>query len=106
MDSLSAVDFVVAVVSIFVGATVQSTVGFGIGMVAMPILLLNLDPQTAVVTVNTMLLPISTLVLLENRRHLRTREMAPIAAAGIIGVALGPFILSSSEEGPLSSSSS
>ena len=78
---------------------VLSTIGFGIGMASVPVLLLVLDPQSAVVVMNTVALGLETSVVLESRANLPLREIAPIALAGILGVPIGVFILSSVDEG-------
>ena len=92
---------VVAVVASFVGSTVFSTVGFGIGMVAIPIFLLVLDPQTAVVMLNTVEVPLMALMVFQNRSHLKVAETVPIAASGLVGALVGVFILESADERPL-----
>ena len=92
---------VVAVVASFVGSTVFSTVGFGIGMVAIPVFLLVLDPQTAVVMLNTVEVPLMALMVFQNRSHLKTAETLPIAISGLAGALVGAFILVSVDDRPL-----
>ena len=101
MGSVSIVQIVVAVIASFAGSTIFSTVGFGIGMVAMPILLLVLDPQTAVVVLNSVEVPLAGLMVWQNRSHLKTKEMTSIAIAGLIGALVGAFLLASANENPL-----
>ncbi len=101
MGSLTLLQIVVAVVASFVGSTVFSTVGFGIGMVAIPIFLLVLDPQTAVVMLNTVEVPLMALMVFQNRSHLKVAETVPIAASGLVGALVGVFILESADERPL-----
>ena len=43
-----AVHILVAAITMFVGSTVVSTLGFGLGITTIPVLLLVLDPQTVV----------------------------------------------------------
>ena len=50
---MSAFQVGIAALMMFLGCTALSATGFGIGMVAMPGLLLVLEPQTAVVVLNT-----------------------------------------------------
>ena len=52
---------------LFVGSTVLSTVGFGIGMTTTPVLLLVFEPQTAVVVVNTISIVLFGLIIYQNR---------------------------------------
>lgn len=93
MDTLS-VEQTLAVAAIVLGGTlVFCTVGFGIGVASFPLLLLLLDPQTAVVVINTVSLPMFLLVIWQTRRHIPVRQVVPIAAAGMVGVPVGIFIL-------------
>ena len=85
----------VALMMMFVGATVLGTVGFGIGLATAPVLLLVLEPQTVVVTVNSVSLPLFALIILQTRGDLPFREMVPIIVAGLLGVPVGVLILES-----------
>ena len=84
-----------------VGSTVFSALGFGIGMVSIPILLLAFDAQTAVVMLNTVEVPLSVLMVWQNRRHLERGEILPITIAGLVGAIVGAFVLAASAERPL-----
>ena len=101
MGSLTLLQIVVAVAASFVGSTVFSTVGFGIGMVAIPVLLLVLDPQTAVVMLNTVEVPLMALMVFQNRSHRKMAETLPIAVSGLVGALVGAFILVSVDDRPL-----
>ena len=92
--SLSILEIAVAVVMLFAGSTVLSTVGFGIGMTTTPVLLLLLEPQTVVVVVNTVSLALFVLIIRQTRGHVSARETAPLGVAGLLGVPVGVFILS------------
>ena len=87
------VQIIVLILAAFLGSTVVSTIGFGIGMVAIPILLLVLDPQTAVIVLNTVTVPVTLLIALRTRKHANVRETMPIAIAGVIGALVGAFVL-------------
>ena len=97
MISLTFLNIVVAVAALFVGATVISTVGFGIGMVAIPFLLLVLDAQSAVIIVNTVSVPLIALLAVQNRGYLRWREMVPIGTLGIAGAIVGVVVLTAAD---------
>ncbi len=92
--SLSILEIAVAVVMLFAGSTVLSTVGFGIGMTTTPVLLLLLEPQTVVVVVNTVSLALFVLIIHQTRDHLSVRETTPLGVAGLLGVPVGVLILS------------
>ena len=95
IGSLSLLQLSVAAATLFAGSTVLSTVGFGIGMTTTPVLLLVLDPRTVVVTVNTVSLALFVLILFQTRGSLPLREIAPGSVAGVLGVPVGVFFLSS-----------
>ena len=92
---------VVSAVTLFVGATVLSTIGFGIGMTTIPILLFVLEPQTVIVVVNTVSVALFTLIVHQNRDELPFRRVGPWAAAGLLGVPMGVLILKDSDAGLL-----
>ena len=74
-----------AVLVVFFACTVFSAMGFGIGIVGLPLLFLMFDPATSIILLNVMALPVVVLVVLRNREHLRPREIVPIVVAGIVG---------------------
>ena len=92
---------VVSAVTLFVGATVLSTIGFGIGMTTIPILLFVLEPQTVIVVVNTVSLALFAPIIAQNRHELPFRMVGPWAAAGLLGVPVGVLILKDSDAGLL-----
>ena len=92
---------VVSAVTLFVGATVLSTIGFGIGMTTIPILLFVLEPQTVIVVVNTVSVALFILIVHQNRDELPFRSVGPWAAAGLLGVPVGVLILKDSDAGLL-----
>ena len=94
-------DLAVSAVMMFAGSTVLSTLGFGIGVSTTPVLLMALDAQTVVVTVNTLSVAVFALTLTQTRRYLPVREMMPVTIAGLLGVPLGVWILSSASESAL-----
>ena len=92
---------VVSAVTLFVGATVLSTIGFGIGMTTIPILLFVLEPQTVIVVVNTVSVALFILIVHQNRDELPFRRVGPWAVAGLLGVPVGVLILKDSDAGLL-----
>lgn len=89
IDSVGAFELAVAVAVVFFACTVFSALGFGIGIVGIPLLLLAFDPTTAIILLNVMALPVVAVIVLRNRAHLAGREVLPIAIAGIIGALIG-----------------
>ena len=93
MDTLSVTQLLLVAVFVFAGALVFCTVGFGIGVTAIPPLLLLVDPQTAVVLINTVSVFMFSLVIWQTRQHIPLRRTLPIIAAGLVGVPVGILIL-------------
>ena len=93
MDTLSVEQTLIVAAMVFAGALVFCTVGFGIGVTSIPLLLFVVDPQTAVVLINTVSLFMFSLVIWQTRQHIPVRQVLPIAAAGLVGVPVGIFIL-------------
>lgn len=98
MGTFSLIQIVVAALAALAGSTVLASLGFGIGMVATPILLLVLDPQTAVVVLNTVSVPITGLLVWQTRHHIRFKDALPVAALGLAGTLIGAYVLSTSGE--------
>ena len=78
---------------VFLGALVLGTVGFGLGMVAMPVLLLILMPRDAVVIVNAFIVLTTGLTLVQTWRHLNLAESWPFVLAGLPPVPLAVLLL-------------
>ena len=62
-------------------------------MTAIPILLFVLDPQTVIVVLNAVSIPLFALIVYQNRTELPKRRVLPWAIAGIVGVPVGVIIL-------------
>lgn len=101
LEPFSFLELAVAVIMLFIGSTVISTVGFGIGMSTTPILLLFFDPQTIVVVLNSVSLVILSLIIYQVRPHLPVVEMAKISASGALAVPIGVFFLITAGGTPL-----
>ena len=95
------IESAVAAVVMFMGSTVLSTVGFGIGMTTIPVLLFVFDPQTVVVVVNTVSLLLFVLIVAQNRGELPIKRVGPLALAGIAAVPVGVFVLKETDSGLL-----
>ena len=83
------------------GSMVMGLVSFGLGMVLSPPLLLIMEPQSVVVTINSLTIPILAIVLLRTWRLLPFRDVLPMALAGVAGVPVGVLILDSVSPGAL-----
>ncbi|MCI0770584.1 MAG: sulfite exporter TauE/SafE family protein [Chloroflexi bacterium] len=96
MGALSFLQTLVVVLATLAGSTVLASLGFGIGMVATPVLLLVLAPQTAVVMLNAVSVPVTGLLVWQTRRHLNVRDSLPIILLGLAGALVGAYVLSTS----------
>ena len=95
------VEAAVSAVVLFAGATTLSTIGFGIGMTTIPILLFILEPQTVIVVVNTVSVALFVLIVFQNREDLPIRRVGPWALAGLLGAPVGVLVLKGSDAGLL-----
>ena len=98
MENQTVLEILVVVIATLCGSTVLSTLGFGIGMVATPILLLIFDPQTAIVTLSPAGTVLSALIAWRHRDHILMRETLPIALLGMAGAFTGVYVLSTSDD--------
>ena len=96
---MSALQIGVTGLMMFLGCTALSATGFGIGMVAMPGLLFVLEPQTAVVVLNTVAIAVEAWIVVQARRDIPFRDVLPIAVAGALGVPFAVLILKFADPG-------
>ena len=73
---LNSWELVIALVAVFLGATIMGTVSFGFALVAAPVLLLFLAPQSVVVIANILIVILLIVVLFRVRQHLNLRLVA------------------------------
>ena len=90
---LSGLELFAALAIVSAGAIVMGTVSFGLALVVAPVLLLLLDPQSAVVTINGLMAILLILVLLQTRRHFDLKLVKGMALGGLAAVPLGVLAL-------------
>lgn len=98
MESLSLLVLVVSALGMLVAATIFSALGFGVGLVGIPILLMVIDPQSAVMIVNTSSLPLVAWIVLKHREYVHLRQIMPVAIAGFLGALVGAFIIANAND--------
>ncbi len=98
---LTGAELVVAIVMVTLGSVVLGTVGFGLGMVASPALLLLLGAKPTIVLVNSMIVINVSLVLLRTWRHIDLGVSRGLILGGLAGAPLGVFVLNVAEPGLL-----
>ena len=94
---LNGLELVIALVAVFLGATIMGTVSFGFALVAAPVLLLFLAPQSVVVIANILIVILLVIVLFQVWRHLSFRLVAGMVAGGLAAVPLGVMALRSAD---------
>ena len=90
-------ELVIALVAVFLGATIMGTVSFGFALVVAPVLLLFLAPQSVVITANILITILLVIVLFQVRQHVSFRLVAGMAAGGLVAVPLGVLALRSAD---------
>ncbi len=87
-------ELVIALVAVFLGATIMGTVSFGFALVVAPVLLLFLDPpQSVVVIANILIVILLAFVLFRTRHHLSLRPLLGMVTGGLAAVPLGVVFL-------------
>jgi len=87
-------ELVIALVAVFLGATIMGTVSFGFALVVAPVLLLFLDPpQSVVVIANILIVILLAFVLFQTRQHLSLRPLLGMVTGGLAAVPLGVVFL-------------
>jgi hypothetical protein len=94
---LSGIELLVALFTVFVGATVMGTVSFGLALVVAPVLLLFLAPQSVVVLVNILIVMLLAFVLFRVRQHLDLRRVSGMVLGGLAAVPIGVLALRSAD---------
>lgn len=87
--------------AIVAGAFVQATLGFGIALVAVPVLVLTMPPTLVTPMMVILGLLNNLVVLAATWRHVRWRLLLPLVAAGLAGLPLGVLLLKFVDPEPL-----
>lgn len=98
---LAGIELVIALLAVFVAATVMGTVGFGFGLVAAPVILLFLEPQSGVIVVNGVITILTASVVVRTRQHLELKPVWLMCAGGAAAVPIGVFVLANADAGAL-----
>ena len=98
---LTGPELVFALLIVAAGAVAMGTVGFGLGMVATPVLLLFLDVKSAVVVVNFLIALLLAMVLTRTWRHLDLKLSGGLVLGGVAATPVGVFALNVADAGVL-----
>ena len=88
---------IAAAFSVLLAGFVHSVSGFGIALVAVPLLLFIFEPKSVVVMNVILATVLCLLLMLNSRPHIDLRRAALISVGSIFGIPLGAYVLSSIE---------
>ena len=90
---LSGPELAFAMGVVFLSSTVAGLVGFGMGMMLSPLLLLVLEPQPVVLAVNSLSFVGLAMIGVKGRREVSRESAMPLVIAGLAGVPVGLLVL-------------
>ncbi len=95
-------EMAIPAIALLFGSLVFSATGFGIGMIATPIMLIAHEPQTVIVVSGTAGLAIGIWIISKSWRDIPFRDILPITIAAVCGVPIAVTILTTADSGVLS----
>ena len=98
---VTGLELLYSILIVIAAATVIGTVGFGFGLVAVPVLLLYLEPQQTVVVSNSLIGIVMAMVLVRTWRHLELRASVGLVLGGMAATPIGVLALNSASAGAL-----
>ncbi|MCZ7536645.1 MAG: sulfite exporter TauE/SafE family protein [Acidimicrobiia bacterium] len=98
---LTAAQLAIAVVAVFAGATVQGSIGFGMNLVAVPVVAL-IDPTALPATLVLAGLPVSTLMVRREHHAIDRPGVGWILVGRLPGTVLGAWAVTVASRGALS----
>ena len=98
---LTGLELFLSILIVLAASTVIGTVGFGFGLVAVPVLLLYLEPQQTVVVSNSLIGIMMAMVLVRTWRHLNLRASIGLVLGGVAATPIGVLALNSASPGVL-----
>ena len=101
MALLTGFDLFFSILIVTAGATVMGTVGFGIVLVAAPVVLLYLGPQQTVVVLNGLTAILMAMVLMRTWRYLEVRASVGLVLGGLAATPIGVLALNAASAGVL-----
>ncbi|MGA1819884.1 MAG: sulfite exporter TauE/SafE family protein [Thermoplasmatota archaeon] len=85
--------WILVVAIVLMAGFVQGLVGFGSGLVMVPVLVLLIEPKVLIPAVLVHGLIMNEILAIEARRHIQAGRVAPILLGGIVGLPLGTYLL-------------
>ena len=94
---ISWMEAIAAAVAMLLGTTVFSATGFGIGMIATPVLLIAHEPQSAIVIPGSLGLLTGLWIMWKSWRDVPLRQILPVSIPSWFGAPIGVYILSTAD---------
>lgn len=101
MFDLSVTAAVVCVVVVFIGATVQGSIGIGLGLISAPVLAIA-DPAFIPATITIAVLPLTLMIAWADRSHVRWKDSGIAIIGRLPGVVIGAMVAASVSDSVLS----
>lgn len=79
----------------YLGGLIQGTTGFGIMLVALPLMVLFIDIKTAIPLIMMLAVVMNLILVRRLARHVEARKALPLLAAALPGVPVGVYVLHS-----------
>jgi len=87
-------EFLLVAIIVFLGIVTQSTIGFGVGLVCMPLLIRVLDPVSAAAFVALFTLPLQILIVWRYHHALNILPFWRVLVGSVIGIPIGIYLIS------------
>ena len=91
-------EFVIVAAIVFFGIVTQSTIGFGVALITMPLLVRVLTPVEAAAFVALFTLPLQILIVRRYRHALNILPFWRVLVGSLIGIPVGIFLLSTMDQ--------
>lgn len=98
---LTGLELFFSILIVAAGSMVMGTVGFGIVLVAAPVILIYLEPQQTVVVLNGLTVILMAMVLMRTWRHLEFRASIGLILGGMAATPIGVLVLNAASPGVL-----
>lgn len=95
---MSGPEFLVLLLAVGIAAVVQNIVGFGFALLAVPLMVLAVDPHDAVVISTFLGLASSSFLAFSGRRHAQWPLIARLSVSAILGIPFGLVVFNHVDE--------
>lgn len=89
---------IILILIVYFSAFIQAISGFGLTLIAMPLITIVIGIKPAAPLVALIGLTVFTIILIRHRRHIRIKELIPLILSSIIGIPIGIWALDNLDE--------